>query len=74
MLRKINFREYSKYPDIDQYFYEDYPIKPGYYFYCALVKANKVIPLKYLTGINIPDFFIEDEQKDPYWVYQGTYL
>ncbi len=39
-----------------EWFYRNYPVKPGFYFYQALIEAK--IPLKFLTGINIPDFFI----------------
>lgn len=58
MLKKIKFS-----PPYET-FYDDYPVKPGFHFYAALIDAK--IPLKYLTGINIPDFIIN--------LHQDTYM
>jgi hypothetical protein len=43
---------------LDTRFYENYKIKPGYGFYKALIEADKVIPLRHLKGIYIPNFLI----------------
>lgn len=59
MLKKIKFT-----PPYEG-FYGDYPVKPGFHFYKALIEAK--IPLKYLTGVNIPDFII-NLTKDTYMV------
>lgn len=61
-LKKINFNP------INDQFYNEYPIKPGFHFYKNLIEAK--IPLKYLKGVNIPDFII-NLQSDTYMVYQG---
>ena len=50
MLKKIKFT-----PPYES-FYHNYPVKPGFHFYKSLIEAK--IPLKYLKGVNIPDFLI----------------
>jgi len=55
---------------LDTKFYEKSVIKPGYGFYKAIVEANKQIPLKYLHGINIPDFLITIKS-NTFYVYKG---
>ncbi len=54
MLKKIKFT-----PPFEG-FYQNYPVKPGFHFYKALIEAK--IPLKYLSGVNIPDFNINLHQ------------
>ena len=60
-MKEIGFKEYLDDGTLNEDFYKKYKVKPGYFFYEALIEADKIIPLKFLRNINIPDFMLSTD-------------